>query len=95
MKIKEVCEIAGNGTMYILTALTTEQVMNYINLGLSILISIIIITAKIYGWIKKSTEDGKIDKDEIKEGLDIIQEGVEDIKKLKGEDKDDSRKNEN
>ena len=75
MKVTDVLEVAGNGTMYALTAMTTEKVMNYINLGLSILISLIIITAKIIGWVKKSMEDGKIDKDELEELDDILKKG--------------------
>lgn len=77
------------------TAIQPDQVFAYIQMGLTIVATLITIILGLRAWWKDAKKDGKIDKDEIKEGLNILQEGVEDIKKLKGEDKDDSRKNKN
>ena len=80
MKIKDVFEISGNGVMYILTATQTKEVFEIISLALSILISILIIAGKIITWYKKAKEDGKITADELKEGVDIIKDGTQEIK---------------
>lgn len=80
MKFKDVFEISGNGVMYILTATQTKEVFEIISLVLSILISILIIVGKIITWYKKAKEDGKITADELKEGVDIIKDGTQEIK---------------
>ena len=80
IKIKDIFQISGNALMYVLTATQTKEIFEYISLGLSIFISILIIVGKIIDWHKKATADGKIDEDEIKEVIDIIKDGTEDIK---------------
>ena len=80
IKIKDIFQISGNALMYVLTATQTKEIFEYISLGLSILISILIIVGKIIDWHKKAKADGKIDEDEIKEVIDIIKDGTEDIK---------------
>lgn len=77
---KSVFEVFGNGLMYILTAVQTQEIFEIISLVLSIIISILIIVSKIASWFKKANEDGKITKDELKEGVDILNEGIKDIK---------------
>ena len=44
----------------------------------------------LINWWKNAKKDGKITKDEIKDGVDIIVGGVEDIKD-KLEDKEDKK----
>ena len=92
MKIKDVFEISGNGVMYILTATQTKEIFEIISLVLSILISILIIAGKIITWYKKAKEDGKITADELKEGVDIIKDGTQEIKeKIEGETKNENK----
>lgn len=79
-KLRDALEIGGNGLMYILTATQTKNVFEFISLGLSIAISILIIISKVVSWIKKSKADGKITADEVKEVIDIINDGVDDVK---------------
>ena len=80
MKIKDFFMIGGNALMYVLTATQTKEVFEIISLVLSIVISILIIVSKIIDWWKRAKADGKIDEDEIKEGIEIIQEGTKEIK---------------
>ena len=80
MKVKDIFQIVGNGAMYGLTAMQTKEVFEIISLILSILISIVILVSKMVEWIKEAKKDGKIDEDELKQGLDIMQDGLEDIK---------------
>lgn len=80
MKLKDFFQIGGNGIMYILTATQTKEVFEIVSLILSIVISILIIVSKIVDWYKRAKVDGKIDEDEIKEGIDIIVDGTKEIK---------------
>ena len=80
MSIRHFFEDLGNGVMYLISWAQVEQVLRIASFVLSIFISILIIVSRIHDWCKKAKEDGKITKDEIKEGVTIITEGVEDIK---------------
>lgn len=76
---RELFEVSGNGLMYVLTATQTKEIFEIISLVLSILISLLIITSKLVVWFKKAKEDGKITKDELKEGIEILQDGKKEI----------------
>lgn len=80
MKIRDFIELGGNAVMYALTFTNTKELFEIISLGLSILISLLIIISKVISWMKKAKEDGKITKEELDEGVSIIVNGVEAIK---------------
>ena len=57
------------------TAIQTNEVFQYISLGLTILAtlcSIIISILQLWKWWKKAKADGKITEEEINDGLKII-----------------------
>ena len=90
MKIKDFFQIGANGLQYLISFSQVEDIARIIGLGFSILISILILVDKIITWWKNAKKDGKITEDEIKDGIDIVQNGLEDIKdhlddKKKGE----------
>ena len=58
--------------MYVLTFAQTKEIFEIISLVLSILISALILISNVIGWVKKATADGKIDKEEIDELVDIV-----------------------
>ena len=66
--------------MYVLTALQANEIFEYINLGLSILISILILVLNIIGWFKKAAKDGEIDESEIDELEEILKNGQDNLK---------------
>ena len=80
MKIKDIFEIGGNGLQYLISFAQVENVLRMVGLALSVTISILIIIDKMISWWKKAKADGKITEDEIKEGIEIVKEGSEDIK---------------
>lgn len=86
---RDLFEITGNGAMYVLSVTNTKEVFEIISLVLSILISCLILGSKIVQWWKKAKADGKIDKEEIQEVIEIVEDGVKDIKEKtqKGESK--------
>ena len=77
-------EVIGAGAGTILsatgTALQTNEVLSTIQLVITIIGGIITITMALINWFQKAKKDGKIDKDEVKDAIDIIQEGGENIK---------------
>ena len=62
------------------TALQPNEVWQYIQMGITIIAGIISIILGLRAWWKDAKKDGKIDKEEIKDGIDIIMGGANDIK---------------
>ena len=74
------------------TAIQPNEVLQTISLILTIIgsaISLIIIP--IITWYKNAKKDGKIDKEEISDGLDTLQEGIKGVKDIV----DDKKKGDN
>lgn len=80
MKTRNILELFGNGSMYVLSALTPEKLMSFINLALSIIISLIILTSHIVSWFKKANYDGKITGEEFKELADTTKKDLDKLK---------------
>ena len=80
MKQSWIGGIIGTSVSATGTALQTNEVLQTISLIITILGGIITIVFALLGWYQKAKADGKIDKDEIEEAVDIIKEGTEDIK---------------
>lgn len=77
-------EVIGAGAGTILsatgTAMQTNEVLSTISLIITIAGGILTIVMALVNWFNKAKADGKIDKEEIKDAIDIIQEGGENIK---------------
>ena len=69
-----------NVGQYAFVAIQTDWIFQWIQLGLAIACSLVLLAYRIWKWYKEAKADGKITKDEIKEGIDIIVEGGKDIK---------------
>lgn len=81
--MKKALEILTNGGMYILTLAQTNEIFQFVELILSIAMTLFILIINIVGWVKKATKDGKIDEEEIKELKDIVEKGKEDLENKK------------
>lgn len=93
MKYDEIATAGGNAFTYILASIQNNQIMQTIELILAIITSVVILAYRIWKWWKEAKKDGKITKEEIKDGVDIIMGGINDIKdKKKGEKKDEDNK---
>ena len=92
MKINELVSWPINAFTYALAYIQANEVMQIIEFSFAIFTSIVLLGYRIYVWYKEAKSDGKITHDEIKEGINIIANGVEDIKKKKGEKGDGSNK---
>ena len=62
------------------TAIQPNQVLQYIQLAITIVAGLISIILGLRAWWKDAKKDGKIDEEEIKDGIDIIMGGAKDIK---------------
>lgn len=84
MKFKDAFSWSGTIFGTILTAIQTNEVFQYISLGLTILSTIVAIAFTIWKWWKKAHEDGKITQEEIDDLVDDINQIIDD-KDKKGE----------
>ena len=82
---------ALNAMQYVATALQDNPVLQGVQLGLSILTSIILVTYRIWKWWNEAKKDGKINKQEVDEAFMILHDGLEDVNdKVNGKDKRDN-----
>ena len=63
-----------------LTLTQTDEIFRIVSLVLTILSCLIVLVRNIYNWYIEAKKDNKIDKDEIKDLIDIVGDGVNDIK---------------
>ena len=82
--------IIGTSVSAVGTGLQTNELLQTISLVLTIVGTCITIAMAIINWWKKAKEDGKITKDEIKDGVDIIVDGVKTIQDIT-KDKEDKK----
>ena len=70
------------------TGIQTNELLQTISLVLTIIGTVITIVMALLNWWNRSKKDGKIDKEETKEGLDIVMGGVEQIQEALNKDKE-------
>lgn len=80
--MKKFFEFAGNGVQYILTVAQTNEVFQLVELILSILTTLFILSINIYAWWKKAKADGKISEEEVEELKGIVEEGKEKLEDI-------------
>ena len=81
--MKRLLEIIGNSSQYVLTAIQTNEVLQIVELVISILTTLFILGLNILTWWKKAKKDGKIDEEEIEELKNIVEDGKEKIDNIK------------
>ena len=72
--------IVGTGMSAVGTATQTNEVLQTISIVLTIIGTLLTIAMAILNWWKNAKKDGKIDSDEIQEGIKIISDGVDALK---------------
>ena len=73
-------DIVGITFQSMLTIAQTDEIFRIISLVLTIISAVVVLARNIYEWYIKAKKDGKIDADEGKELIDIVDDGVNDIK---------------
>jgi len=89
MKSREFLDWIGCGVGATFTVIQTQELFQIISLILTCIATLTTIGYNIYKWYKNAMKDKKLDENEIKEGIDIIKQGAEDIKELSKKDKGD------
>ena len=89
MKPNEIISYVFNGAVYLIAIAQTNEIFQIVELIFAIITSVLLLLYRLWKWYNEAKKDGKITRDELKEGIDIIVDGVEDIKK-KGDKKDDN-----
>ena len=80
MKPNELVLGGVNICQYASIPIQDNPVFQWIQLILAIVASLVLIAYRLWKWWKEASKDGKIEKEEIKEGLDIISDGIDDVK---------------
>ena len=71
----------GTFTSAVGSATQTSEILRIISIIITIIGALITyIGIPLYNWYKKSKADGKIDKDELKEGIKIAVDGGKEVK---------------
>lgn len=73
-------DIVGITFQSLLTIAQTDEIFRIISLVLTIISAVVVLARNIYEWYVKAKKDGKIDADEGKELIDIVDDGVNNIK---------------
>ena len=86
--------VIGTGVSAVGTGLQTNEILQTISIVLTIIGTLITIIMAILNWWRNAKKDGKITKEELDEGIDIIKNGVDEIKDQvkKGDEKDGKTK---
>lgn len=89
MKNEIITGVVGTGLSAVGTGLQTNEVLQTISLVITIIGGLItFIIVPLVTWYQRAKQDGKIDKDEIKQASDIIIDGSEKIKESIEDKKD-------
>lgn len=72
-------DIVGIVFQSMLTIAQTDEIFRIISLVLTIISAVVILARNIYEWYVKAKKDGKITAEEIKQGTDIIIDGVQKV----------------
>ena len=86
-----------DGVVALVNAVQGNEIFQTIIFILTLLSIVLNIARNIYNWYNEAKSDGKIDADEVKGLIDIVDDGIDDIKKAsdeasKKEDEKDAKK---
>ena len=68
-----------NVAQYAAIAIQPDEIFRYIQLGLAILCSLVLLAYRIWCWYKDAKKDGKVDTEEVKQLVDIVKDTKEEI----------------
>ena len=87
MKLDDLMPVGGNCIMYLLSVVQENEILQWIEFGISILTSFVIIGFKVWQWFRAASKDGKITKEEIDELADIVDDAAKELDQKKGKRK--------
>ena len=78
----------GNAVGVVFSAIQTNEVLSIISWVITLIATLTSIAFTIYNWIRKSTKDGKITKEEIDELHGIIDDSTKKIEEVTKHEQD-------
>ena len=82
MKQHDFLNWLGCGFGTVLTAVQTNQIFQTISLILTCIATALTIAYTVWKWWKKASADGKIDEEEVKDLIDIVEDSKEKIENI-------------
>jgi len=82
MKQHDFLNWLGCGFGTVLTAVQTNQIFQTISLILTCIATALTIAYTVWKWWKKASADGKIDEEEVKELINIVDDSKEKIENI-------------
>ena len=90
MKVNEFISYGANALIYVLAFIQVNEVFQIVEMSLAIVTSLVLIAYRLWKWYEDASKDGKITKEELKDGIDILIDGKKDVDdKIKKGDKKD------
>lgn len=75
-------EWGGCGVAAVLTVVQTQAIFQIVSLILTCVTTAVTLGFTIYKWYKDSKKDGKIDSNELQQGINIVKDGVDKINNI-------------
>lgn len=68
-----------NVAQYAMVAIQPDEIFRYIQLGLAILCTLVMLGYRVWSWYKAAKADKKIDKQEFEDLVNIVKDAKEEI----------------
>ena len=88
----EIINYGSTALSWFLMAIQIDEVLRYINLGLSIFLTLLSIGVSTYNIFKSAKEKGKIDRDEVNNVVDKVNDLKDQLNGLEKENEDESKR---
>lgn len=69
-----------DGIALALAGIQVEEVFKWVQLSVGLLATILSVAFTLWQWWKRAKKDGKITEEEINEGIDILNNGIDELK---------------
>lgn len=76
MKDDSILGYVGSGLGAIFSAIQSNEIFSIISWVLTLIATLVSITYTLYKWYRRAKKDGKIDDEEIEEGLKILNDHI-------------------
>lgn len=88
----EIINYSSTALSWFLTAIQLDEIFRYINLGLSIFLTLLSIGISTYNIFKSAKEKGKIDRDEVNNVVDKVNDLKDQLNGLEREKENESKR---
>ena len=78
-----------DGIALALAGIQIEEIFKWVQLSVGLFATLLSVAFTLWQWWKRAKKDGKITEEEINEGIDILNNGIDELKdkSKKGEEK--------